>query len=674
MKTRIIIIISLFTILSQLLTAKQASISELLEQIRRESYDLALLEDEVEHYRALLNKQEQIKKLYQQKRLNSVREMFETDLEALDALFAAEDTERAVQKIWEINRIYKGINELDIKDYFPEQRMLYYEARLHVIDGNYNRAKRILEPMLIDNIDQQYRNDIVLLLEEIYFHTKNFNDLIAVFPVYRGINSPRQRWWLGQALYNTDRLSEAATVFNRLEGDAEYDLRARCMSALIKYQYNQPAQAINDLVNLKFRSSTSNPHYNFINLSLARLYAITANRQEAINLYDQYVQLQKDVPDDILYEIATLYRNFGEYSQAIYYYDLITKKQSGSNYYIAAVYFTAITEQDRGNHDKARGYLAEIIDRNKSIMQAVNQKYSLMENYAGHLHNLIAQNLTPERRRQIDDQLNNLENQFQSNRDEIDSLTRGLQSNRLLYLRLLEDEYFAHTITLANYEAFVRYARNPMLKRLPPVKNYEFSQTDSSFIYLQIIDYLDELKDKSSEIYRLAKFMSEQKISQVYYRDVWFEISDLGTDYNLPPIIELAEYADSLITQNLNTIADLENWAFKKNLSDQQKKLAEEKIKSIETNNKILEDEEHSFINQFSDLITPILSLKVEQFAASQNDIRNHYIETITSLVEDLTTENQMYENTIIDILFRRSKMLDQEFTDYRKKITNENN
>jgi len=62
----------------------------------------------------------------------------------------------------------------------------------------------------------------------------------------------------------------------------------------------------------------------------------------------------------------------------------------------------------------------------------------------------------------------------------------------------------------------------------------------------------------------------------------------------------------------------------------------------------------------------------VDNFAASQDEIRNHYIDTITALVESLSDENQMYENTLLDILFRQSRLLDDEYVEFREQITNE--
>ncbi len=673
MKSRIIFFILILVVLYQSLSSQQASSTALLEEIRKESFDLALLDEEVAYYQNLLNKRSQVMKLHKQEKLTTIRELFEKDLSELDVIFESNDTERAVKKIWEINKIYKGIEALDIKNYFPEKRMQYYEARLDVMDGQYEKARRILEKNLTENIDPQNRNEIVLLLEEIYFNLKNYNDYISVFPIYRGINSPRQRWWLGQSMYNTGKLDEAATVFRRLTNDDEYGLRAYCMSALIIYQNGNITQAINDFVTLKYRYSPETPYYNFINLSLARLYAISENNQEAINLYDQYAQLQKDIPDDILYEIATIYKKFGEYAQAINYYQKITEKPSKSKYYVAAKYFTAIIEQDRGNYESGREHLREIIDKNDKLMLALNKKYALLENYSVLLHDLITETLSLERRKQVDSQLNILEEQFQANRKEIEAFSEGLDSERLLYLKMLEEEYFAYTVTLANYEAFVRYSRNPMLKRLPSIQNYKMSHTDSSVVYLQVVNYVEKLSNKSAEAYMLAKFMAEQKVYLAFSRDVWFDINHLGLDYKVPEISALAEMADTLISANLAIISDLESWAFKNTLTNQEKDLIAEKRGMIEKNNETLKKNEKSFIDDFSADITPQLSDKVESFADSQDEIRSQYVETITAMVESLSDENQMYENTLLDILFRQSRLLDQEYVEFRKKITNEN-
>ena len=673
MKTRIhISIIILFVVFSYPLIGQKATESSLLEEIRQESFDLALLEEEVEYYQKLVDKKNQIKKLYEQNRLSTIREMFERDLAELEVMFEAERTEDAVNKIWEINHIYTDITELDIKNYFPEKRMLYYQARIDVMDGKYNIAKNVLEKLLTDNIDTQHRNEIVALLEEVYFNQKNYNDLISIYPVYRGINTPKQRWWLGQSMYNVGRFDEAATVFRRLTNNDEYGLRARCMNTLILYNKGETTRAINEFLTIKFRYSPETPYYNFINLSLARLYSVIGEYQEAINLYDQYIQLEEEVPDEVLYEIATVYKKFGEYSQAIEYYQMITKKAKKSKYYVAAKYFTALTEQDRGNYEQGREHLREIIDKNDKLMEALNNKYALLENYSSLLHDLITKTLNSERRTQIDNQLKSIEIQFQENRKEIETYSEGLDNDKLIYLQLLEEEYFAYTITLANFEAFVRYSKNPMISRLPSVANYQMSHTDSSIVYLQIVTYVANLNDKSEDDYILAKFMAEQKVYLDFIRNIWFDINRLGLDYDEPDISNLAEYADSLIKNNLKIIEEMEKGAFDSKLKKEEKSSLNEKRKLIKKNNDLIKDLEKEFINTFSKEITPKLSVKVDNLAKSQEDIRKKYIETITTILENIYNDKRMFEKTLIDILLRQARLYDQDFVEFRKKLTNE--
>jgi tetratricopeptide (TPR) repeat protein len=671
MKIRIIIFIT-SVLLCQLLWSQEATNNDLLEAIRQESFDLAVIEEEVDYYQRMVDKQKQVKTLYEQNRLSNIREIFERDLAELDVIFEADDTDRAVQKLWEISRIYRDIEVLDIKNYFPDKLLQYYQARLDVLDGRFEKARRVLEKNLAENLDSKHRNEIVKLLEEIYFNQKNFTDYISVYPIYRGINTTRQRWWLGQSFYGSGRIDEAATVFRRLANDDEYGLRSRSMNVLVTYQNGDTGQAITDFLTLKYQYSPETPYFNFINLSLARLYAISGNNQEAINLYDQYVQLEEEIPDEILYEIATIYKNFGEYAQAINYYQKITEKKSKSTYYVTAKYFTAITEQDRGNYESGREHLRDIIVKNENLMQALNRKYALLENYSSLLHDLITETLSAERREQIDSQLDALENQFQANRQEIETYSEGIDSNKLLFLKLLEEEYFSYTITLANYEAFVRYSRNPMLKRLPTIQNYEMTRTDSSVVYLQMVNYIEDLSTKSAESYTLARFLAEQKVYLAFIRDIWFDINRLGMDYNVEGISVVANYADSLISGNLAIISDLEGWAFKKEHSREERDLLTEMQNQIKANNKELGQREKEFIDKFSQDVTPQLATKVDDFAASQDEIRNQYVDTITVMVESLSDENQMYENTLLDILFRQSKLLDQEYVEFREQITNE--
>lgn len=667
---KIIIIILLLLITALPLLAQKASSSDLINMIRKESFDIAVLEEEIEYYKTLLNKKEQIKRLYDQRRLSVIRELFERDLAELDLMFEREASEEAIDKLWEIEHLYKDIETLDIKNYFPEQKLQYYEARILVRDAKYKQARTILENNLVNNLDPQNRNAIVALLEEVYFELERYEDIISVYPVYRGVNSPQQRWWLGQALYNTSDYEKALPVFQRLAVTSEYELRAQAMLALIKFNLGNVQQAITDFNTIKYKYSPDEPYYNFINLSLARLYVIAGNSKEAVNLYDQYVQLEDEVADDVLFEIALFYKTAEEYNQAIKYFRQITQKKKKSSYYVAAKYLIAITEQDRGNYDSGRESLRQIIDSNQEFMEALNRKYALLEEYSTKLTDLVNPMLNSAQREELDRELEALENEFRSNQQKIESLSQGMETNKLLYLSLLEEEYFAYTVTLADFETFVKFTRNPVLRRLPLIKNYKMTRQDSSIVYLQIVDYMEGHENKKTEMYETAKFLAEQKVYQTFVRNIWYDIYHLSLQYNSSEITAIADRADSLVSQNLELIEDAENLTFKQNKA--QFDLIERKEENINANNQELQDLEKDFISAFSTYITPDLSQELENFADTQNEIRVKYIETITALVEDISNENRMYKNTLLEILFRQTMLLDEEYNQFRENISNE--
>ncbi|MCF7918287.1 MAG: tetratricopeptide repeat protein [Candidatus Cloacimonetes bacterium] len=672
MRTRICLILILINLWHLPLFSQRASGVTLVEEIRQESFDLAILEEEIDYYTNLISKKEQINRLYKQNRLSTIREMFERDLAELDQLFEQDAQEKAVEKIWELDHIYQNIETLDIKNYFPEQKMQYYEARIAVRNSEYEKARRILENNLANNLDPENRNSIVALLEEVYFKLERYEDIISIYPIYRGINSALQRWWLAQSLYNTGDLEKAVPVFRRLGSEPEYALRSRAMLALATYENGDIAQAITDFNSLKFRYSPDTPYFNFINLSLARLYSLNGNKQEAINLYDQYVQLEKIVDDEILYEIASIYKEAGEYNQAIKYFRQITEKPQKSRYYVTAKYLIAITEQDRGNYESGRNSLRSIIDNNNALMQALNKKYGLLDEYAGLLSSLINTSLSSERQRQIDQQLQTLEEQFFENRSEVENLSQGLDRENLIYLNQLEEEYFAYTVTQANFEAFMGYVQSPALRRLPAISNFQMTRQDSSIVYLQILDYMEKIPEKSTRNYETARFLAEQKVYQAFLRDAWYDVYHLTLNYNTPTVTRIADNADSLISESQLLITELEAEAFKKDNATNDKNTVDLKINQIKDNNKVLERMEKDIINGFAREITPILAAELEDFASSQNEIRYRYVEAITAMLENLSDENSMYQNTLLDILFRQTMLLDQEYNEFRENITHE--
>ena len=74
MKIRILLLIT-FIVLFQILWSQKATNNTLLEEIRQESFDLAVLDEEVDYYQQLVDKRNRVKSLLEQNRLSTIREI-----------------------------------------------------------------------------------------------------------------------------------------------------------------------------------------------------------------------------------------------------------------------------------------------------------------------------------------------------------------------------------------------------------------------------------------------------------------------------------------------------------------------------------------------------------------------------------------------------------------------
>ena len=247
----------------------------LIKQLKIEKRELAIIEEEISYYYNLLQQRATVRDLYKKGKISILKNVFSKTAKIIDRMFEDNLINKASYKISEQNIIFSNVVEL-------QDQLLYYKAKLAFVKGDNKTAQRMLEEVVENYPRSSIINPTYLLLEEIYFEAGLDQELIDIFDRYTAEKSLQQNYWLAQAYYNTGRYAEAETYFTILKKDKKFAFRSKAMLALISYFTEDINSSIEKFSELERNYSQRTEYYEFILISLARLYVANSDFEKAL--------------------------------------------------------------------------------------------------------------------------------------------------------------------------------------------------------------------------------------------------------------------------------------------------------------------------------------------------------------------------------------------------------
>ena len=568
--------------------------STLLQLIQEEQQSLSLLEGEIQYYYSLIQKKRDIKSLYEEGNLSKIKKLFNEDIKAIDKLLKSDDINKISIKVGELKLVYKNIPEL-------QDKILYYRGYVAFLKSKDDKAVDLLTQILDNYPLSLKKNDAILILEEIYFANGSDSLFISVTEKYTAPKSDYQLYRLGQAYYNIGNLKKAKKLFSQLVNNRTYGLRANEMLALISYLENDVDTGIKEFLKLKEKYRSSSSYYDFILLSLARLYALKKDFENAYSYYDAYLNMHgSEVSDDILFEIATLYKNNGLYDNAIQYYTMIINKEKKSEYFTSAKFLIMLVEMERGNFDKLEDKLKGMISINNLLLEALNAKYKLLDKYSEIKKQLVSVDISERERTKLQAKKEAIEAALQKTNDTLMNFSSNLDPTTLLVLQLLEEEYLSYSNTISEMDAVIKLANVVPNKRIPKKIDEEIESSDSDLIILQVIEYLGHLQNITPQDLELAKILAEEKFYEKYLIESWSEIGQLAIDHNHPQILPYVERSKSLLEDNIKLLDKIAEKGFGGKAPEELSLLIHEEVEEIEKNKEELVKLKKEVIEKFN--------------------------------------------------------------------------
>ncbi len=638
----------------------------LLEQLKEERKELAILEEEITYFYNLLQQRAGVRKLYKKGKVRDLKKIFSKNAKVMDRMIAENRLKALSLKIGEQKIIYGDIVEL-------QDQILYYRAKQAFIQGNYKRAQNLLEDLVTNYPQSKRLNPVQLILQEIYFKEGRDEQLITCFDNYIGEISLKQNYWLAHAYFNVGRYEDASSIFKALSKNKEFGFRAKAMQAMIAYFTDGIDTAIKKFMILEERYGTGTDYYDFVILSLARLYSANDDIVQALACYENYSNIHHgEINDELLYEIALQFYNNQFFDKAISYFYEIVEKSVKSEYFASAKFLVAVSEQGRGNFDQAESSLNEIISRNNVLLETMNTKYRLLAKYNETRRELTRLDISAEEIEALQKKADNIEGALQSTNSTMQELYTGLDPISLQLLELLEEEYLAYSSTIADIEAIILLANTVPNKRIPAIIDREIASTDSSIVTLQILNYLGHRPRFTYKDYDFARALAIEKVYQNNLLKTWNEIEQIAITNNHEEMIPTIRDSRQLVVENLESIDVIAQYMFKGKPSDEFQQIIHEESEAIDKNRENLISLKQEVIENFNKQIARRLSKEKEILVAEFQSLNLSYDQALAIIMDEVKVENEKYQFSLLGVLFKQAQAIDEEYQEFQEKLRNE--
>lgn len=640
--------------------------TDYIQELKLEKEIYAEIKAELAYYRNILEKQSIVKKLFLQGENQKIKRLIRKDAKRLDRLSEMKQFTSYKMKINEQRIIFSDIPVLS--DY-----LIYYNARKANINGDHGLAISLFED-LVNNYPQSDKLDLgIKLLEQEYFIEGMDQELVILADRFENTHSFQQNFWLGHSLFNLGRYEESRAVFEVLKQVPEYANKADMMLALLKTFTKDIKTAIQEFLNLKDKYTPENENYDFIIISLARLYAAEQMNEDAIIYYSQYTKMHsQNLSDRIIYEFASVLYNASKYEDAIFLLDKIINRELKTEYFVSAKYLKAISLQGKGDVEKAEANLTAMVKQNDILLETLNTKYRLLKKY--HESRLRSANLdiSDSEKQRIEKHTIDLENALAKTNMTLQDLYTGLNPGSLKMLRILEEEYFWYSSIISYMKAIIKLADIRPNKKIPEILDDEIARVDSSGISLNIINYLGHLDKITQEDYIVARTLAEEKFNCNKLLVTWHEIEETAMMNNNTDILPYTKKTIRILNDNLESIELVANYFTKRKMDKDLKKLINEEISAIDKRKRQLVALKKEVIEKFNKMIAQRLSNKKEYLSAEFESLNLLYDKTLSMIISAIRKENENYQYNLLGILFRETQILDEEYKQYRDNLKNE--
>ncbi|HPR16685.1 MAG TPA: hypothetical protein PLD62_00395 [Candidatus Cloacimonadota bacterium] len=635
------------------------------EQIQYEKNQLRVLQEEIAYYKNIIELRAAILQLYKTGNIDEIQDHFSRRTDALDDLLSDHNLQASALAVNEQSIIYSDIPAV-------RDRLLFNQAKLASQQKKYPEAQNNLEKIVNDYSASSVWIPAFNLLAELYFTSGQDEDLIALMTKHTVPPNEMLSFFYANALYNLGKYPEAKTEFETLLSNDDcseiHAFQAKSILALIEYFNGNTDQAISSLTELTQTKDIPQTELNFALLNLGRIQYLN-DTEKAFPYFETYRQLNENITDDILYEIATYYFQNQSYEMARSYLHSILEKPQKSEYFVPANFMLIVSEFLPGDPVSAEPTIDALMQNNATLIDDLNSRYFLLERYQKLQKQLARIDSTDLMYDNIQAQLSILEVELSETQEKIAAFYGGMDQNKQAGLQLLEAEYKAYCRAISEIDALTEIARKMPKSAFTAYLNREISFTDSSLVTLQVMEFLQAKPFITPQDYLLARNLAAEKILLQTEMLSWQEILSISETKSYDDLSNRIRIYMSLASDDMAAYDRIADYLFRYKQNGTNDEYIASEVAAIQKNRAELIAMKSDISASFDNLISHKLQRENDEMNAEFTNLKVKYDEILNSVQHDINLENDEYEFNLLDLLFQNTIQMDREYNELQKKV-----
>jgi len=645
-------------------------------EIQQEKRQLDRLMVETERLETLVNQKKEVRNYQTIGNTYEINRLFNQLANELEEAYRSSELDTAYEKHREISIIFRGIETV-------EDQYLFYEALNDYLNGDIAGTKTKLE-LLTDRFpNSQKMRQAYNLLTTIYIVQNRNREYIELHSRFAGISTAKHNYWLGHAHYNLGDFDRALNVFRSLENDQHFGFRAKIMQAILAFTDNRIDEAIITFENLANEHSVTEPYYDFLLLSLARLYSQIGDEERAFTYFDRYFTLKGGaIPNDQIFEGALLANSAGRSELATSYLLYIVSDPETSEFYDRALTQIALIKAAHEDLASSRELIEDAMGVTTAYTSIMKLQIELLSQYRQKVNDYI---YTPGTNKQaLKDEIIQIASRLEElkqRHQEIDSI--GLNQLELDTISYVVEEYILLLKTVVETDDIAReIAQKPNTEKVESIEEQvsEIDQMREELLTLKLLNNsINENAPQWSKVLRPHQYharmmmMTEQnqKILADYEAatSIASQLILLQNDMNQLPETG-AENQKSLLQQQIESLyQEAEVLLGEIDQNDELIKNLEQELESLLSLRFQLSELKDMVARSYHQKLAERL-IRSNRDSLQENEfIYDYSRDIIASFSGKLDDMSQEYNYALLDILFREALKREQEFQDLRMEL-----
>ena len=606
----LLISISLLPLYSQADTAENGSEVASLDEMRN-----AIEEERISRVNQLLASNN----------ISEIEELFASDEQDYFTLLKDNDTQYASFIRELMFKAYRNVASL-------QDDLLFIDCKKATYSQDWDMVALKANDLLKRYPDSNRKTIALRYWKLALFKSGKDQEYVNLVEEYPEFEVSTQKFQYGQALYNIGRSDDALNYLEEAALDDRYTLRATATLGLIELSKGNVDSAVMIFELLQNNFSPDTPYYDFVLLSIARLFSHFGDPETAISYYQAYSQLNNDNISEVIYEIGIAHRNAGNLEKAKKAFERLLETKFADDYYVQTLYNLILIDQELNNGQAANQLMSDYQARVDDYFESLLKNRNLMNEIRTLRNNYLMEN-EQSRKEIIKEQITAKEEEILQNQLALDEKISFLDARSLQLIKELELTLIERTETYFIELDLIEQYRNRPKDELISIVNRDRANKEEDYLLNITEELLSDIDSPNDDQFLRAYWYANQLYLK---RKYLVNVSNLIEKTRAYPE-KNAELRELLREENENLdeikvkakfdLAEFPNLSEKQDLADQkvdeflaaESKLEVKRKKVIDTYyEKMADKAQEEVVDKFKDL-----DQKINIYANSFNKFNN---------------------------------------------------